>query len=150
MRICDQFDRYRDNELDTAERREFESHLYACEDCRAKKSLLDRVVSFIRSEEVRPLDIADQIAQRAFHSTDSWASAVISWLHPAPALAALALMVILFSSIWMISGGQKVSAYSAYETLLEEADAGKSESRFLQSRGESELVLWLEEGGSSQ
>jgi anti-sigma factor RsiW len=150
MRICDLFDKYRDNELGAAQRREFELHLTACEDCRARKSLLDSVVYLIRSEELRPLDMADRIARQAFQRSNSWASAVISWLHPVPALAALALAFLLFSSLWMISGNGKVNAYSEYETLMEEADSGDLNAFVSKVHSDSELVLWLEQGGNSQ
>jgi anti-sigma factor RsiW len=150
MRICGLFDKYRDNELDAAQRGEFELHLTACEDCRARESLLDNVVYLIRSEEMRPLDMADRIARQAFQRSNSWASAVISWLHPVPALAALALAFILFSSLWMISGNGKVNAYSEYETLMEEVDAGDLNAFVSKVHSDSELVLWLEQGGNSQ
>jgi anti-sigma factor RsiW len=150
MRICGLFDKYRDNELDVAQRSEFELHLSACEDCRARKSLLDNVAYLIRSEEIRPLDIADRVARRAFQRNNSWASAVISWLHPVPALAALAFAFILFSSLWIISGNGKVSAYSEYETLMEEVDAGDLNAFVSKVHSDSELVLWLEQGGNLQ
>jgi hypothetical protein len=150
MRICDQFDKYRDSELKADQRREFESHVAQCEDCRAGQLLLDNVIYLIKSEEVRPLDLADQIARRAFQQSNSWASAVISWLRPVPALAALALTLVFFSSLWMISGKGYVNAYSEYETLMEEADTGDLNSFLSKVHTDSELVLWIEQEGNLQ
>jgi len=154
MHTCDLFDRYRDGELGVDEKNRFESHLSACEECRAKKQMLDRVVYLIKSEEVRPLNLADQIARRAFQPKSSWASAVISWLRPMPAVTALLLAGVLLSSIWLLTGSRSVSAYSEYETLMEEADAGQihtlSQSAQSQAHSNSDLMLWLEQEGDAQ
>ena len=40
MRTCKVFDKYRDGELNSVERREFEKHLAVCEDCGTKTALL--------------------------------------------------------------------------------------------------------------
>jgi anti-sigma factor RsiW len=150
MKSCDLFDKYRDKELSAAERGAFESHLSACEDCRMKTSLLDHVVFLVRSEEAQPIDIADRIAHRAFLRRNSWASDVISWLRPLPAMAALTLLLVLISSLWMISGNGNVSAYSEYEQLIEETDAENIGIRSLTADSESAIVDWLEQEGSSQ
>ena len=152
VRMCDLFDKYRDGELDAVRRGSFEMHLASCDECRAKKSLLDQVVYFIKSEEVRPLDLADRIARKAFETSGSWSSAVISWLRPAPALAVLALMIALCSSLWMISSGNGMgnNTYSTFETLIKEADAGDLNAFVSRVHSDNELVLWLEQEGNSQ
>jgi hypothetical protein len=154
MQTCDLFDRYRDNELGVEEMNGFESHLAACEQCKAKKQLLDRVVFLIKSEEVRPLNLADQIAQRAFQPKNSWASDVISWLRPIPAVTVLLLAGVLISSFWLMTGSRSVSAYSEYEKLMEEADAGQihalSQSAQSKAGSDSDLMLWLEQEGNAQ
>lgn len=150
MRICDLFDKYRDEELSVAERSEFESHLCTCAECRMRKSLLDHVVFLIRSEEVRPVDLADRIARRAFMRENSWASGVISWLRPLPAMAALTLVLILFSSLWMISGSGKMNTYSEYEQLIEEASAENLSTNLSTTGSENVMADWLEQEGTSQ
>jgi anti-sigma factor RsiW len=150
MKSCDLFDKYRDKELSAAERGAFESHLSACEDCRMKTSLLDHVVFLVRSEETQPIDIADRIAHRAFLRRNSWASDVVSCLRPLTAMAALTLVLVLISSLWMISGNGNVSAYSEYEQLIEEADTENLGARLSQAGTESTIVNWLEQEGSSQ
>jgi len=150
MHTCELFDKYRDGELSVAGRSEFENHLASCEDCRSRKLLLDNVVHLLRSEPVRPLNLADQIARKAFQPKSSWASDVISCLHPIPAVATLTLVIALFSSLWIFSGGSGTSSlYSQYETLLEEADAGHL-TALSQASTDSEVVLWLEQEGNSQ
>jgi hypothetical protein len=149
--ICNWFDKYRDEELNAAERKVFESHLSSCADCRMKKSLLDHVVLIVRREATQPIDIAARVARRAFMKKDSWSSAVISWLHPLPAMVALIVALVLFSSLWIISGnGGKVSAYSEYEQLIKELNAGNSGNQLSQTQPENPIVDWLEREGKSQ
>jgi anti-sigma factor RsiW len=145
MRTCNLFDKYRDGELDAAARSEFESHLAACPDCRAKKFLLNNLVQILKREEIQPPDLAAQIARRAFRPDNSWDTLVISWLRPGPALTVLTLALVLFSFLWLTPGSQQASTYSEYETLMDETDA---EINFApdtsQARNDSELILWLE------
>ena len=148
MRTCKLFDRYRDGELNSAERSAYESHLASCEDCRARMSLLNNLVQIIRAEDVQPLDTADRIARRAFERGHSWDVEVISWLRPGPALAALTLMLALFSSLWIFMGNRQVIAYSEYEKLMEEATAMNS-GTLTPARNASELFLWLEQEGKT-
>ena len=148
MRTCGLFDKYRDGEAGIAERSQFESHLAGCEACRTRLSLLNNLVLALRAEEVRPVDMADRIAREAFRRAHSWDYEVISWLRPGAAFAALVLALVLFSSLWMISGDQNVSAYSEYETLMDEAERMNVGTR-LQSGSDSEIVIWLEQEGTS-
>ena len=150
MRICKLFDRYRDGELGPAERSQYESHLAACEDCRARMSLLNNLVRIMKAEEVRPLDLADRIAQQAFERGRSWDFEVLTWLRPGPALAALTLMIALFSSLWVVSRNQQAISYSEYEKLMDEADALNLNTRISQVSNDSDLILWLEQEGNSQ
>jgi anti-sigma factor RsiW len=147
-RICDLFDKYRDGETSADERVQFEAHLANCGDCRARTSLLNNLVSLIRADEVRPRDIADRVAREAFRRAHSWDYEVISWLRPAPAVAALALVLVLLSSFWMISSNQKISAYSEYRALMEDADSINTDTHE-QAGSDNELVIWLEQEGTS-
>lgn len=149
MKICGVFDRYRDGEAGAAERSDFERHLALCDDCRTRMALLDNLVSAIRSEELPVCDRADLIARKAFRRAHSWDYEVISWLRPGPAVAALALVLVLLSSLWVVTGSQQVSAYSEYERLMTEADAAVLGDR-LQSATDSELVIWLEQEATSR
>ena len=150
MRMCKQFDRYRDHELSVTERTQFESHLEVCEDCRTRMALLNNIVHLIRSEEVRPVDMAERIAQEAIRRGHSWDFEVLSWLHPGPAVAAAALMLALFSSLLMISNSRQGSTYGEYEKLMDEADTVNLSTNVSQTHTDSELVVWLEQEGYSQ
>ena len=150
MRLCKLFDKYRDGELNSPDRSEFESHLAGCENCQTKASLLNNVARLLKMEETRPRDLADLIARKAFARKHSWDAEVISWLRPGPALAALTLMLILVSSLWIVSSTRPVAAYSEYETFMDEADSVNLDTRVSQVRNDSELVVWLEQEGDSQ
>jgi hypothetical protein len=149
MRICKLFDKYRDGEVDAVERSEFESHLAICDDCRTKISLLNNLAHILRQEELPPLDLADRIAQRAFRQGYSWDALIISWLRPGPALATLAVMLVLFSFLWLMPGSRQI-VYSEYEKLMEEVDAINLEASALQIHNDSELVMWLEQEGNQR
>lgn len=150
MRICEWFDQYRDGELGPAERGRFESHLDTCEDCRMKTSLLNHVVLLIRGEEMRPVDVADRVARRAFLKGSNWASDVISLIRPLPALAALVLAAIFISSLWMISGNGEANVYAEYEQLIEETNAESFSARVSQIQSDMEILDWLEQGENAQ
>lgn len=153
MRACNLFDKYRDGELGSAERGEFEFHLSDCECCRTKLSLLNNLVHILRQEESRPLDLAETIARKAFQKDDSWASLVVSWLRPGQAwAAALSMMLVLFSFLWLMSGKQQFDMYSEYEWLMNDESAISLETTtsLTQVRNYGEVVRWLAEGGESQ
>ena len=153
MRICDLFDKYRDGELGSAEQSEFQLHLAVCEECRGKISLLNNLVHILKQEEIQPVDLARQIARRAFQEQDSWSTLVISWLRPGPAwVAALGMTIALFSFLWLKPIGQKLDFYSEYEKLMSDTETVNlsSSTSISQVRTDSELVLWLEQGGRSQ
>ena len=150
MRTCNEFDKYRDGELNPVQRNEFEKHLAVCEDCRTKTALLNNIVHVLRQEEINPVDQADRIAQRAFRSDNSWDALVVSWLRPGPALAALTLVIVLFSFLWIMPENQPISASSEYLKLMDEADAILSDANVSQVRTDRELVLWLKQEGHAQ
>jgi anti-sigma factor RsiW len=150
MRICDLFDKYRDGEMKASEQKEFQAHLLTCEDCRAKTVLLNNLVQVLKQEEIRPLDMADQIARQAFQKDKSWDALVVSWLRPGPVLAALSLVMVLLSFLWLLPGKGQVSAYSEYEKLMDEADSISQKADLPQVSSESALGIWLQQEGSSQ
>ena len=146
---CNDFDKYRDGELEVSERSEFESHLAVCAECRMKRALLNNLVYALKQEEIRPLDLANQIARRAFERDNSWSALIVSWMRPGPALAALALVFVLFSFLWIKPANQQVSAYSEYEKLMSEADANNLVSTS-QIYADNEVVSWLTEEGDQR
>jgi hypothetical protein len=148
MHTCDLFDKYRDGELGAAGQKEFQSHLLSCEDCRMKTALLNNLVRVLKQEEVRPMDLADQIARKAFQKDTSWDALVVSWLRPGPVLAALSLMLILFSFLWLLPGNGQVSAYSEYQKLMDEAESINLKTSLSQVNSESALGLWLQQEGN--
>lgn len=150
MRTCDLFDKYRDGELEASGQKEFHAHLLTCEDCRAKTALINNLVLVLKQEEIRPLDMADQIARKAFLKGKSWDALVVSWMHPGPVLAALSLMLVLFSFLWLLPGTGQVSAYSEYEELMDEADFINQKAGLSQVSSESALGIWLQQEGNSQ
>jgi len=150
MRTCNVFDKYRDGELNTAERNEFERHLAVCEDCQTKTALLNNIVHVLKQEEINPVDRAELIARQAFKSGNSWDALVVSWLRPGQALAALTLVLVLFSFLWMAPGNQQINVVSEYEKLMNESDAIVVGMGVSQISSDSELVLWLKQEGYSQ
>ena len=150
MRTCDLFDKYRDGELEASGQKEFHAHLLICEDCRAKTALINNLVLVLKQEEIRPLDMADQIARKAFLKGKSWDALVVSWMRPGPVLAALSLMLVLFSFLWLLPGNGQVSAYSEYEMLMDEADFIHQKAGLSQVSSESALGIWLQQEGNSQ
>ena len=128
MRTCDLFDKYRDGEMGAAEQREFQAHLSICEDCRTKTALLNNLVQVLKQEESRPLDMADQIARKAFQKDKSWDALVVSWLRPGPAWRRFLMMLVLFSFLWLLSGKQQFAMYSEYEKLMDDESAIKLET----------------------
>jgi hypothetical protein len=150
MRTCDLFDKYRDGELESAGKMEFQSHLLNCEDCRTISAFLNNLVQVLKQEEIRPMDLADRIARQAFLKNRSWDALVISWLRPGPVLAALSLALILFSFLWLLPGNRQVSAYSEYEKLMDEADSIHQKASLTQAGSDSALGQWLQQGGSSE
>jgi hypothetical protein len=150
MRTCDLFDKYRDGEMKASEQKEFQAHFLFCEDCREKTALLNNLVQVLKQEEIQPLDMADQIARQAFQKDKSWDALVVSWLRPGPVLAALSLVMVLLSFLWLLPGKGQVSAYSEYEKLMDEADSINQKADLPQVSSESALGIWLQQEGSSR
>jgi hypothetical protein len=150
MRTCELFDKYRDGELGAAGQKEFQSHFPVCENCRTKMALLNGLAYVLKREEMKPLDIADQIARKAFQKGLSWDALVVSWMRPGPVLVALSLMLVLFSFLWLLPGNGQVSAYTEYEKLMDEAESINSKASLSQVSSENALGIWLQQEGNSQ
>ncbi len=153
MRVCEQFDQYRDGELSAAQRDRFKAHLEGCADCRSRTALLDNLVRALRTDSTEvSFGFAERTARRAFRQPKSWDAQVVSWLRPAPALAALVAMFFLFSSLWLIHGSAQVEtpAYGEYEALVNESYSLSPGSSANQVRGDDDLLGWLEQEGGSR
>ena len=59
MRTCNVFDKYRDGELNSAERNEFEKHLAVCENCQTKTALLNNIVHVLKQGRLCLAMLAD-------------------------------------------------------------------------------------------
>lgn len=151
MKNCTLFDKYRDGELSGVEKREFEAHLAECSDCRAKMSLLNNLAYILRQDPaVMPLDLSGQIARKAFQQNKTWDALVIGWLRPGPAYAALALVCVLFSALWLMPNYQPANASSEYQMLLNEANAITLDSSIQRIQSDTEFILLLEQEATSQ
>jgi anti-sigma factor RsiW len=147
---CDLFDRYRDDELDPAQRDQFESHLSACSECQSRMALLDNLVTILRQADA-PLTAAlpQRIARRAFHEHPSWDTLVISWLKPGPAFAALALAVLAFGSLLFAPRLGSVDSSLEFEHLLDAVDSLTIPAADTQMQSDEDLVLWLNQEGNT-
>jgi len=149
MKTCELFDKYRDRELDHAERIRFETHLAACDDCRTKMARLNNLVYVLKRDAVPQIDLSEQIARKAFAQGRSWDFLVVSWLRPGPAFATLALIFVLLSFLWLAPNFRRVNSNSEYEKLMDEADAVSIGSSISDAHSDSDLVIWLQEEGHS-
>jgi predicted anti-sigma-YlaC factor YlaD len=150
-RLCDLFDKYRDGELGRVEKGDFEAHLAECADCRAKMSLLDNLTFILKQDPaIMPVDLSRRIAGKAFHQKKTWDALVIGWLRPGPAFAALALVCVLFSTLWIVPNYQPANAYSEYEKLMDEASGFTLDTDISQIHSDTELITWLEQEVNSR
>lgn len=148
---CDQLNQYRDGMLDPERRRQFESHLEHCAECRNQLLLLNNLVRVIRSRETpEPVLHPERVAARAYEESRSWDILFLTWLRPAPAWSGLALLAILLLYLWTAPSAQQVSANGEYEVLMNESDSISAQSGTLTALTDDELELWLEKGGTAK
>jgi Putative zinc-finger len=152
IEICGWFDRYRDGELSSAQREQFESHMISCGECRTKTSLLNNLVFVLKwQEQPLPEWLPESTARRAFQKSRSWDDFVVSWFRPAPALYAFALLLIVFSVLWSIPSFWKTSSlYYEYETLMMESEPADLGGNAPQVYTDEELTRWLGVGEDTQ
>ncbi len=148
---CKWFDRYRDDELDPSQRALFESHLETCASCRQALTLLDNVVRTIVAVDA-PLNpsFARRTAALAFQPSRSWDAVLLSWLRPARAWPAWALLLILCASLLLSSFGKYGDPYAEYEVLLtgsENTGLGRDVS---QIHNDEDLLRWLQREGNNR
>ncbi len=148
MRLCDWFDRFRDRELNPAERKLFLEHLKACPGCTERSVLLDNVVYALSSAQVdMPLGFAERTARRAFTYHRAWDTQVVSLLRPAVAMVALAAVIFLVSSLWLIFGVNRIEVPGEFEALVNETYSVIPGSGVSQVHTDDDLVGLLEQEG---
>jgi len=151
MRICDWFDKYRDDELNADERGQFEKHMLTCKDCSENMAILSNFVHALTSQELQiPAALPERIARRAFQKSGSWDFLITSWIRPAPAWYALALLLIAFSIFWAFPSISRTNSYSDYETLIMETNLTDTSESAVQSLSDDYMPNWLRGGGSTQ
>jgi len=147
-KLCDWFDRYRDGELSSEQRAEFELHSAACEECGARSSLLGSVVYVLGKQELGvPRLSPRQVAARALERrARSWDLALLSFVRPIHAWSAVTALVILVSFLvglpWLQQPGTS-SDYAALTGLIEPAGSAETLT-------DGQLERWLERGGAIQ
>ena len=149
MHTCDLFDKYRDGELEDSVRNAFASHLTTCEECRMRMALLNNLVSVLKQDPIQISDLADRIAQKAFQKASSWDALVASWFRPKFAMAAVGLILALFSFLWFVPENQSRASYTEYEILLNQADASNLAGKLL-VKNDNELALQFMQEGNIQ
>ena len=148
---CKWFDRYRDGELNQSRRALFESHLVSCADCRQALTLLDNVVRAIAAVDapLRPA-FAQNTTAVAFQSSRSWDALLVSWLRPARAWPAWALLVVLCASLLLFSFGKYGDVYADYEVLLTGSENGAFGRDMARIRNDDDLLRWLQQEGKNR
>ena len=151
MRTCDWFDKYRDDELDAEERDQFEKHMITCKDCAQNLAVLNNIVHALTSRELEiPAALPERIARSAFQKSGSWDFLITSWIKPAPAWYAFALLLLVFSFLWAFPGIQGTTAYSDYETLMMQSNPAYTSIGAAQSLSDDDMANWLKYGASTQ
>jgi anti-sigma factor RsiW len=151
MRTCDWFDKYRDDELSAEERDRFEKHMITCKDCSENLAFLNNFVHALTTQELQiPAALPERIARRAFQKSGSWDFLVTSWIRPAPAWYAFALILLAFSILWAFPGIGGYTAYSDYEKLMLETNQEITSESSAQTLDDDDMADWLRQGGSAQ
>ncbi len=150
-RLCEKFNQYRDGWLDPEQRRQFESHMADCEECRTLSILLNTMVRAIKNEDLPDLTIrSEQVADQAFERCRSWDVLLLSWLRPAPAWSALAVLAILLTFLWAAPfAGQTGSTVDEAPLQIEVEQVTQSVNTET-NLTDDQLERWLEQGGAAK
>ena len=145
--LCDLFNRYRDRMLDSEQTMQFESHLAACDQCRPRLFLLNKMVRAIRNQDMPdPIVPPKTVAARAHEQSRSWDIFLLSWLKPLPAWSGLAVLLVLVTYLWIAPSAQQQPP-SDYEELITSGDQAGTAVIDL---SDASLESWLEQGGALQ
>lgn len=150
MKTCALFDKYRDGELGRVEREKFHSHLGDCTDCQGKMIFLDNLTLVLKKDPVVMTDLSGQIAKKAFQQNTTWDAILLGWLRPGPTFAALSILCLLFSALWIVPSYKPTNAFSEYERLMDEASAENMDSSISLIQSDAELVVWMEQEAKSR
>lgn len=151
MKTCTLFDKYRDGELSRVEEEKFRSHLAGCAECKVKMSLLDNLALILKADPaVLQADLSVKIANKAFQPNRTWDAIVLGWLRPGPAFAALSLVCIIFSALWIIPNYEPTNASSEFEKVLDTASAVNMDAGVSQIQVDTEMAVWLQQEVKSQ
>jgi anti-sigma factor RsiW len=142
---CGLFNRYRDGELGAAQREVFEAHLRICVACRSDVAVLDNLTRALPEPAGALPGGAEIIARLAFELGRGWDAYVVSWLRPAPAWVAVALLSVAFV-LWL---APEPDAYAEYETISRESEV-MTAGGFPPIHDDEDLVRWLEQAGKRQ
>ena len=148
MMNCEFFDRYRDRDMNDSQKEEFRRHLANCHACGTMDALLGNLASSIRNETVPMIDIADEIARRAFQRISSWDSLLTCWFRPRLAFMTACLSVALCAFVWFAPESQPDDSLT-YEMFLDQADASDPASELL-AFGDVDFIFMLIHGGDIQ
>ena len=150
-RLCDRFDQYRDGSLGPEQHRQFESHMVGCQECRTRFILLNNLVSAVRNTDLPDLAIlTEQVADNAFERCASWDVLFLSWLKPAPAWSALAVLAFLLSFLWAAPFAIQTGSSDYEAPLLIEVEQVSQDVNTETSLTDDQLELWLEQGGAAK
>jgi hypothetical protein len=97
-----------------------------------------------------PAALPERIVRRAFQKSGSWDFLVTSWIRPAPAWYAFALLLIVFSILWAFPSIGRTTAYSDYEKLMMETNPVNTSVSVAQTFSDDDMANWLRQGGSTQ
>jgi len=148
---CEQFDKYRDGELDPAGMRGFEAHLEKCADCSSKSLFLNNIVQLARQQDLPAQSFtAEKIARAAFESSGSWDMWLAAWLRPAPAWSLVALMLVLTAILWTGPTGPRAVNLAEIYFSLTDSDSLTAGNGMPEFQSDEEIKYWLEQGGKSQ
>jgi hypothetical protein len=144
--LCDLFNQYRDEMLDSEQKTQFESHMKACDKCRTRLILLNNLVHVVRNQVLPdPADRPEKVAARAYEKAASWDVLLLSWLRPLPVWSGLAVLLFLFAFLWVAPFAGQVQPGSDNEYLL---IAGDQQGSTIANISDAELESWLEQGGT--
>jgi hypothetical protein len=125
--------------------------MLSCVECRAKTSLLNNLVFVLKQQDLTlPDALPERTARLAFQKSRPWDDLLLSWLRPAPAWYAVALLLIVFSLLWNIPSLRQTSLYSEYEALMMESEPSNLGENVLQLYASEDVTDRLERGGDSQ
>jgi hypothetical protein len=148
MMNCEFFDRYRDGDMNDFQKEEFRRHLANCQVCGTMDALLDNLASSIRNETIPMIDMADEIARRAFQRITSWDNLLTRWFRPKLAFITACLSIALCVFIWFAPESQPNDSLTD-EMFLDQAEASDPASELL-AAGDIDFVLMLIYGGDIQ